>query len=208
MTYPSLRDWLFSGKTFAASMLALYLGLYFQLPRPYWAMASVHRVEPVRRRNALEGAVSRARHRARRRRRDLLRATVRRDAAAVRDHRRHGAARCSTSRSPIAPRALRVHARRLHDAARRTADRDRSVHRVRRRDRAYRGDRARHRVRERGRQRDLPEPARADADRAHRRVVQGRRVLRPRDAVRAHCRQALSACRHASRRPSRASNSC
>ncbi|MBR8336070.1 FUSC family protein [Burkholderia ambifaria] len=42
MTYPSLRDWLFSGKTFAASMLALYLGLYFQLPRPYWAMASVY----------------------------------------------------------------------------------------------------------------------------------------------------------------------
>ena len=30
------------GKTFAASMLALYLGLYFQLPRPYWAMASVY----------------------------------------------------------------------------------------------------------------------------------------------------------------------
>ncbi len=29
MTFPSLRDWLFSGKTFAASMLALYLGLYF-----------------------------------------------------------------------------------------------------------------------------------------------------------------------------------
>ncbi|WP_176300878.1 FUSC family protein [Burkholderia vietnamiensis] len=42
MTFPSLRDWLFSGKTFAASMLALYLGLYFQLPRPYWAMASVY----------------------------------------------------------------------------------------------------------------------------------------------------------------------
>ncbi|WP_070105847.1 FUSC family protein [Burkholderia plantarii] len=42
MTYPSVRDWLFSTKTFAASMLALYLGLYFQLPRPYWAMASVY----------------------------------------------------------------------------------------------------------------------------------------------------------------------
>ncbi|CAG9203246.1 Predicted membrane protein [Paraburkholderia tropica] len=42
MTYPSLRDWLFSVKTFAASMLALYIALIFQLPRPYWAMASVY----------------------------------------------------------------------------------------------------------------------------------------------------------------------
>ncbi|HKT95896.1 MAG TPA: FUSC family protein [Paraburkholderia sp.] len=42
MTYPSIRDWLFSVKTFAASMLALYIALVFQLPRPYWAMASVY----------------------------------------------------------------------------------------------------------------------------------------------------------------------
>ncbi|HEY4805909.1 MAG TPA: FUSC family protein [Paraburkholderia sp.] len=42
MTYPSMRDWLFSVKTFAASMLALYIALIFQLPRPYWAMASVY----------------------------------------------------------------------------------------------------------------------------------------------------------------------
>jgi uncharacterized membrane protein YccC len=42
MVYPSIRDWLFSIKTFAAAMIALYLGLYFQLPRPYWAMASVY----------------------------------------------------------------------------------------------------------------------------------------------------------------------
>lgn len=42
MTYPTLRDWLFSVKTFAASMLALYLALVFELPRPYWAMASVY----------------------------------------------------------------------------------------------------------------------------------------------------------------------
>ncbi|WP_176080201.1 FUSC family protein [Paraburkholderia tropica] len=42
MTYPTLRDWLFSVKTFAASMLALYIALIFQLPRPYWAMASVY----------------------------------------------------------------------------------------------------------------------------------------------------------------------
>jgi uncharacterized membrane protein YccC len=42
MVYPSVRDWLFSVKTFAAAMLALYLGLKFELPRPYWAMASVY----------------------------------------------------------------------------------------------------------------------------------------------------------------------
>src|ERR1700722_7839213 len=42
MTYPTSRDWIFSVKTFAASMLALYIGLKLQLPRPYWAMASVY----------------------------------------------------------------------------------------------------------------------------------------------------------------------
>jgi uncharacterized membrane protein YccC len=42
MVYPSLRDWLFSVKTFAAAMLALYIGLALELPRPYWAMASVY----------------------------------------------------------------------------------------------------------------------------------------------------------------------
>jgi uncharacterized membrane protein YccC len=39
---PTWKDWLFSIKTFIASMLALYLALYFELPRPYWAMASVY----------------------------------------------------------------------------------------------------------------------------------------------------------------------
>ncbi len=42
MTLPNARDWLFSVKTFSASMLALYLALLFQLPRPYWAMATVY----------------------------------------------------------------------------------------------------------------------------------------------------------------------
>ncbi|MDE1179774.1 FUSC family protein [Paraburkholderia sp.] len=42
MIYPSVRDWLFSVKTFAAAMLALYIGLKMELPRPYWAMASVY----------------------------------------------------------------------------------------------------------------------------------------------------------------------
>ncbi|WP_027801801.1 FUSC family protein [Paraburkholderia dilworthii] len=42
MIYPSVRDWLFSVKTFAAAMIALYIGLALQLPRPYWAMATVY----------------------------------------------------------------------------------------------------------------------------------------------------------------------
>ncbi|MBP0590147.1 FUSC family protein [Paraburkholderia sp. LEh10] len=42
MVYPSARDWLFSAKTFAAAMIALYIGLALELPRPYWAMASVY----------------------------------------------------------------------------------------------------------------------------------------------------------------------
>ena len=42
MVYPSIRDWLFSVKTFAAAMIALYIGLALELPRPYWAMATVY----------------------------------------------------------------------------------------------------------------------------------------------------------------------
>nr|WP_231866625.1 FUSC family protein [Pseudomonas resinovorans] len=39
---PPARDWFYSIKVFAASMLALYIALYMQLPRPYWAMATVY----------------------------------------------------------------------------------------------------------------------------------------------------------------------
>jgi len=39
---PSLRDTVFSAKTFAAAMLALYIAFYFGLPRPYWALATVY----------------------------------------------------------------------------------------------------------------------------------------------------------------------
>ncbi len=42
MAYPTIRDWLFSIKTFAAAMIALYIGLALELPRPYWAMATVY----------------------------------------------------------------------------------------------------------------------------------------------------------------------
>ena len=53
MTLPSWRDWLFSGKAFLASMLALYIALAFDLPRPYWAMAAVYIVA-----NPLAGATN------------------------------------------------------------------------------------------------------------------------------------------------------
>ncbi|SAK47058.1 fusaric acid resistance protein region [Caballeronia hypogeia] len=42
MPFPSAREWLFSAKTFAAAMIALYIGLRLELPRPYWAMATVY----------------------------------------------------------------------------------------------------------------------------------------------------------------------
>jgi uncharacterized membrane protein YccC len=53
MTFPSCRDWAFSAKAFLASMLALYIALWFDLPRPYWAMAAVYIVA-----NPLAGATS------------------------------------------------------------------------------------------------------------------------------------------------------
>ncbi len=59
MTWPGWRDWIFSGKTFAAAMLALYVALLFDLPRPYWAMTTVYVVA-----NPLTGAtVSKALYR-------------------------------------------------------------------------------------------------------------------------------------------------
>nr|WP_210278135.1 FUSC family protein [Phyllobacterium myrsinacearum] len=50
---PSWREWLFSAKAFLASMMALYIALWFDLPRPYWAMAAVYVVA-----NPLAGATS------------------------------------------------------------------------------------------------------------------------------------------------------
>ncbi|MBO0905061.1 FUSC family protein [Jiella sonneratiae] len=38
---PNRREWIFAAKTFAASMIALYIALRSGLPRPYWAMATV-----------------------------------------------------------------------------------------------------------------------------------------------------------------------
>ncbi|WP_271896632.1 FUSC family protein [Candidatus Phyllobacterium onerii] len=53
MTFPSWREWVFSAKAFLASMMALYIALWFDLPRPYWAMAAVYVVA-----NPLAGATS------------------------------------------------------------------------------------------------------------------------------------------------------
>jgi uncharacterized membrane protein YccC len=39
---PSSRDWIFSIKTFIAALLALYVSLKMELPRPYWSMAAVY----------------------------------------------------------------------------------------------------------------------------------------------------------------------
>ena len=42
MTFPDWRDWAFALKTFAAAMLALYLAMWIDLPRPYWALGTVY----------------------------------------------------------------------------------------------------------------------------------------------------------------------
>ncbi|WP_165982795.1 FUSC family protein, partial [Dankookia rubra] len=41
-TLPGWRDWLFSVRSFAAAMLALWLALWLDLPRPYWAVGTVY----------------------------------------------------------------------------------------------------------------------------------------------------------------------
>ena len=42
MGVPGLRDWVFSAKTFASAMLALWIAFRIGLDRPYWAMATVY----------------------------------------------------------------------------------------------------------------------------------------------------------------------
>jgi uncharacterized membrane protein YccC len=39
---PPLKDWFYGLRTFIASMLALYIGMRLEMPRPYWAMATVY----------------------------------------------------------------------------------------------------------------------------------------------------------------------
>ncbi|KAB1069960.1 FUSC family protein [Methylobacterium planeticum] len=42
MSLPGWRDWAFSIKTFGAAMLALFLALWIDLPKPYWAVGTVY----------------------------------------------------------------------------------------------------------------------------------------------------------------------
>ena len=42
MTLPGWRDWAFALKTYAAAMAALFLALWIDLPRPYWALGTVY----------------------------------------------------------------------------------------------------------------------------------------------------------------------
>lgn len=41
MTIPAWRDWVFAIKTTGAALLALYIALWIDLPRPYWAVSTV-----------------------------------------------------------------------------------------------------------------------------------------------------------------------
>ncbi|MER2264488.1 FUSC family protein [Methylobacterium oxalidis] len=42
MTVPGWGDWAFALKTYAAAMLALFLAMWIDLPRPYWALGTVY----------------------------------------------------------------------------------------------------------------------------------------------------------------------
>src|ERR1700712_933221 len=42
MNMPGLRAWVFSIKAFIAAGLALYIAMWIDLPRPYWAMTTVY----------------------------------------------------------------------------------------------------------------------------------------------------------------------
>ncbi|CAA2155391.1 p-hydroxybenzoic acid efflux pump subunit AaeB [Methylobacterium brachiatum] len=42
MTFPGWRDWAFAIKTYAAAVLALFLAMWIDLPRPYWALGTVY----------------------------------------------------------------------------------------------------------------------------------------------------------------------
>ncbi|CAB3749380.1 hypothetical protein LMG29739_00765 [Paraburkholderia solisilvae] len=168
----------------------------------------VHRVEPVCRRNAFEGAVSRDRHGDRRGDGRAARTAFRRVALSV---QRDGRAVGRRDALPGAVRShrafVRIPARGLYAAAHRAADGHRADDDLQRRDRAYRGNPARHHLRERGRLDRVSEPARADADSPHRRVVPGRRAVRARSARRAQrrCRATAASatargCRQGARR--------
>jgi uncharacterized membrane protein YccC len=41
MSLPAWRDWAFAFKIAASALLALFLALWIDLPRPYWAVSTV-----------------------------------------------------------------------------------------------------------------------------------------------------------------------
>ena len=41
MNMPAWRDWVFALKVLGAAILALFLALWIDLPRPYWAVSTV-----------------------------------------------------------------------------------------------------------------------------------------------------------------------
>lgn len=53
MSIPGWRDWAFALRTFAAAMAALYVALWIELPRPYWAVGTVYITSQI-----LSGATS------------------------------------------------------------------------------------------------------------------------------------------------------
>ena len=213
MTYPSLRDWLFSAR---------------RLPRRCWRCISACISSCRARTGRWRASTScRTRSSAQRARRRCIARSAPRSAPPPRSSSCHRSSRrrcCSRSSSPLVrhaalPRDLRSHRASyvfmlagytmplvalptvtdpstVFDVAiARTGSCSASCAR------AWSAARS-SRVRERGRQRDLPEPARADADRAHRRSTAARRC--PGTLPARRCPRAGNA----SRRPSRASNSC
>ena len=41
MSLPTWRDWVFALKVLGAAILALFIALWIDLPRPYWAVSTV-----------------------------------------------------------------------------------------------------------------------------------------------------------------------
>ena len=41
MNMPAWRDWVFALKVLGAAVLALFIALWIDLPRPYWAVSTV-----------------------------------------------------------------------------------------------------------------------------------------------------------------------
>ena len=63
VTLPGRGDWVFAIKTYMAAMLALYLAMWIDLPRPYWALGTVYITSQVLAgATPLQGPIPGARH--------------------------------------------------------------------------------------------------------------------------------------------------